>query len=238
MKKWCMSAILVIACLLFAPCASAFSADNGTYVLWQDERIQTSKTYAAVKMIDYFGGSSLSTFKNASDLFLDKDGNLLVADTGNNRIVKLTKEGMLLGTYSCSESPLNAPQGIYEDENGDMYIADTNNSRIVVLDENGKYIREYGKPKSDLLGDMYQFSPTRLAIGSTGYIYFIVGKDFMAIDKNGDFKGYIGAIKLGFTLRNFLVSNFTTSEQKDKIVKETPASYNNFTIDPSGKILD
>lgn len=68
-----------------------------------------------------------------------------------------------------------------------MPIAAT--GRIVEMDQKGTLIKEYFKPESELLESVEEFIPTKVAIGPTGYIYTLVGKDFMSIDKNNQFKG-------------------------------------------------
>ncbi len=63
----------------------------------------------------------------------DRFGNVYVADTGNNRIVKYSAGGRFKtawGSYGPREGQFRSPQGIAVDGVGNVYIADTENQRI------------------------------------------------------------------------------------------------------------
>jgi sugar lactone lactonase YvrE len=61
---------------------------------------------------------------------MDGNGNIYIADSGNNRVVKETLSG---GTYLQSKvwSGLNEPIGVAVDGGGSVYIADTFNNRVL-----------------------------------------------------------------------------------------------------------
>jgi molecular chaperone DnaK len=80
---------------------------------------------------------------------VDKDGNLYIADTKNNRIRKVVKTGTITtiaGTGSAgfggdggpaSAAALNDPQGIAVGPGGEVYIADTGNGRVREIKPDG-----------------------------------------------------------------------------------------------------
>ena len=79
---------------------------------------------------------------------VDAAGNLYIADTGNNRVRKITKgvittvAGDGLSGFGGDNGPatsayLNSPEGVAVDSAGNLYIADTGNSRIRVLTPSG-----------------------------------------------------------------------------------------------------
>jgi DNA-binding beta-propeller fold protein YncE len=84
------------------------------------------------------------------DLLFDAQGNLLIADTGNHRIRKLDRRGIittiagdgkaLQSNYNgkVPETSLNNPQSIALDQAGNLLIADTFNHVIRKLDRSGK----------------------------------------------------------------------------------------------------
>jgi sugar lactone lactonase YvrE len=86
---------------------------------------------------------------NPSGLAIDSNGNLLVADTGHNRILKVDTNGVMTrvagtGTLGFSgdgglatNANLNQPQGVAVDGAGNLYIADRYNHRIRKVDVNG-----------------------------------------------------------------------------------------------------
>src|SRR5439155_640231 len=66
---------------------------------------------------------------------LDNDGDILVADTGNNKIRKVTPGGLVTtvagtGASGSADGPagsatFNAPRGVTTDAQGNVYVADT-----------------------------------------------------------------------------------------------------------------
>ena len=65
------------------------------------------------------------------------DGSVLVADTGNKRIVKLSgADGDVVtsyGTAGSGQGQFNEPVGLALGPNGDIYVADTWNGRVQLL---------------------------------------------------------------------------------------------------------
>jgi DNA-binding beta-propeller fold protein YncE len=79
-------------------------------------------------------GTGPGEFRSPSGVALDKDGNVFVADTGNNRIQKFTKDGKYItqigNGVGSADGQLNAPQGVAVDKDGYVYVVDTGNNRI------------------------------------------------------------------------------------------------------------
>lgn len=92
-------------------------------------------------------GAAVS-FNTPSALALGPDGDLFVADTGNNRIRKITPEGQVStvagdGTAGYVDGPaataqFNGPIGLAVSEGGDIYVADTYNDVIRMITTEGQ----------------------------------------------------------------------------------------------------
>ena len=93
------------------------------------------------------GGAS-AFFNTPSGLAIDSNGNIYVADTGNNRIRKVTPAGSVTtvagdGTPGYHDGPakqarFNGPIGVAVDERGDVFVADTYNDRIRMIASDGQ----------------------------------------------------------------------------------------------------
>lgn len=181
-----------------------------------------------------FDGKTLST---PQDLFVSTAGDLYIADTGNNRILRLSAAGELVQVYTNdTQKPFNGPKGVFVDEDGYVYVADTNNKRLVKMTEDGSFVKEIVRPDSDLISDDISFEPTKLVVCNNGLIYVIVGKEFMSITQDNEFLGYFGAEDLPFSLSNMLINMFASDIQKQKLTKKQPSAYNNFTLGSDGLV--
>jgi len=109
-------------------------------------------TYAGLG-VAWYGGD----FEEALDAFIkfpfgihvDKNGDLLIADRGNNRIRKVNQFGFIAtvagdGLFASRgdhgpalQANLAYPTGVTTDNKGNIYIADRNNSRVRKVDTNG-----------------------------------------------------------------------------------------------------
>src|SRR2546423_5854517 len=80
---------------------------------------------------------------NPSGVATDSFGNVVVADTGHDRVVRLTPGGRFLGELG-GPAVLSQPEGVAVDAFGDIYVADTGHNRIVEFDPNGTVLRAWG----------------------------------------------------------------------------------------------
>jgi sugar lactone lactonase YvrE len=96
---------------------------------------------------------------NPRDLVVTEQGDLLVADSGNHRIVKLDATGQVLATWGQFGAPdlagpqpaFNEPWGLALAPDGSIYVADTWNHRVVHLSADGEpldSIGEYGEAQT------------------------------------------------------------------------------------------
>jgi len=91
----------------------------------------------SVSRLDNNGSfNGVGALKAAHHLVVDSSGNLYIADTGNNRIVKVIPSGTA-SVVSTGSYSLNAPQGVAIDALGNIFIADTGNNRILEVTSSG-----------------------------------------------------------------------------------------------------
>ncbi|HOJ10297.1 MAG TPA: NHL repeat-containing protein [Clostridiales bacterium] len=228
---------LLLLIVIFTLCFSqSAKAERQQYIWENDWRIPIPTSYRNVKVITYLGEKS-GFLNGAEDLFIDKNDCMYVADTLNNRVLKLTLEGETLEVFTGpSEKPLKNPKGIYVDDDGHMFIADTGNLRIIHLSRKGEFIEEFIKPESNLLSEDFTFDPSKVYINSTGYIFIIKSQAFFSMGANNEFQGYIGSTKVGFDFQRILINMFASDFQKSQVIKKLPDSYSNFVIDDYGMI--
>ncbi|MBR3741079.1 MAG: hypothetical protein IKN04_11605 [Clostridia bacterium] len=205
----------------------AFVVDTDT--TGGDSFIPIPACYEVYKTIKNLGESGF--MNHPEDLFVAPDDTLYVADGENNRVLQLDREGRVLRTITqaCGKN-LNKPRGVYVHTDGSVWVADTGNLRIATLNADLSDRREYVKPDSSLLGANFTFDVQKIFVANTGYIYALKGANLIALDEANNFRGYLGADKVGFSLSRFLVRLFGSKSQIERTVKQEPASYSNFFI--------
>lgn len=90
------------------------------------------------------GPDSLLSLYGPRAIALDADGNLLVTDTGNNRVIKFSPDGRPLASFgSLGSGPgqLQEPVGIAVAPDGSIYVADAWNGRVNVFDADLHFLR-------------------------------------------------------------------------------------------------
>lgn len=220
--------------------ASVFGAAGDSYTLDEKgRRVPSPAGYVVDKIID---GVDLESgpFNNPAELFVDSSGSLFVADTDNDRIVKLTAEGKTaLVIAEGGGTPLSRPQGAFVDRGGNIFVADTGNGRVVKFGPRGEFVAEFGKPSSPFLKDVF-YEPSKLVVDGRGQIFAVNGSgDFrgmVTMDSKGDFRGFFAPNRVGFDWRRIVIRLFATREQWESIAKAIPPGNSAPRIDESGYV--
>ena len=117
-------------------------------------------------------GSGHGQFDRPLAVTVDGEGNILVADTHNNRIQKFTAEGQFLtavGKYGSGPLQFNYPTDIaFNTINNKVYVADSSNKRIQVLNSDLTLSSIFGKEGN---GKGQFIHPCGIACDSTGKVY-------------------------------------------------------------------
>ncbi len=113
--------------------------------------------------------------KGLDGICVGPDGNIWVADTGNNRVQKFTPTGtflMSLGRTDCSSGSdpgeFYGPADVAVDQFGVVYVADTYNNRVQRFSAQGTYWGEWGSLAGTPRG---AFEPRDLATDVFGNLY-------------------------------------------------------------------
>ncbi len=113
--------------------------------------------------------SNLLQMYGPRDIAVDKQGNLWVTDTGNERVLEFSPNGEPLASYGGTGGEIGQflePVGITIDKDGNFYVADTWNRRIQKFDAN--------------------FEPVQQIDIDAWDSQSVVNKPYIAVDVNGN----------------------------------------------------
>ena len=224
--------------------ASASSAYQ-TYTYSIDgEALYSPDAYTALQPVDYLAMGLDVNLSSPHDLVTDSDQKVYIADTGNNRIVVLSRyfEYEFSITTFVNENgnndALKAPQGVFvTDEN--IWVCDTGKSRIVKFDKAGNFISIIGEPESQLFESDSLYTPTAMAVDQYGRIYVVsptTHEGIIVLGASGEFIGFIGAQAVTISAWEILWRRLQTDEQKKLKQSFISTEYNNITLSSDGFI--
>ena len=183
-----------------------------------------------------------------SDLEVDENNNVYIADKDNNRIIVLDpyyKIKFIIHTFKNASGNIdsfNAPQGVFitQDKNvngvkekAKIYVCDTGNQRILTFDTKGNFLSEIGKPQSDLLSFTGVYRPIAVAVDRYDRLYVVSEGETQGIivmTETGEFTGYIGGQQAKMSAWEQIWRRFKTEEQQEKTATKLAAPYNNIAL--------
>jgi len=114
-------------------------------------------------------GTDSGYFQAPKDIAADKDGNIYVVDSHNNRIQKFNNTGAFVlkwGKEGNGPGDFKEPCGIDIGPDGNIYVADTWNGRVEVFTPTGSFVQVIGD-KQGLWG------PRDVAVDRDGNVYIL-----------------------------------------------------------------
>ncbi|HTA81385.1 MAG TPA: T9SS type A sorting domain-containing protein, partial [Bacteroidia bacterium] len=135
------------------------------------------------------GQASLAELYYPTGLAIDDSGNIYIADEDNNRIRKVTTDGVIntiagngIGGYSGDGAPatlasLNFPGAVTIDNKMNVYIADSYNNRIRMINSSGIISTIAGNGTKGYSGDdglataAQLYNPVGISLDTSGNIY-------------------------------------------------------------------
>jgi NHL repeat len=176
------------------PFGLAVGADGSVYLAdaGESNRIRkiapTGEVSTVAGAVEGFsdGAGAAASFNTPSALAEDAEGNLYVADTGNNRIRRVAPDGRVTtlagdGAAGFRDGPaaqakFDAPVGVAVDREGNVYVADTYNDRVRVVTKEGevKTIAGTGSPgyaDGGALTSALFDTPCAVAVSEAGEVY-------------------------------------------------------------------
>lgn len=234
-----LAVTVVLNAVSFSVCAESYLYDL------KDKSVAVPDAYSVQRIYtgEDFGAGSLHL---PEDMFVDKNNNVYIADTGNDRILVLDQDFRLQREIKevvtdGESSLLRTPKGVFVTE-GLVYIADTGNSRIIAVDENNKVVRLLTNEGLFAVNKNIAFSPEKVAVDRDGGVFVVdraIYQGIVQYSSDGQFVGFFAPNEVAVTAETVLLNlwkNLLGDEQVNDMEKNLPAPYSNVYIGADGFI--
>ena len=91
-------------------------------------------------------GEANGQLSAVESIVVDSNNNIYVADFGNDRIQKFTKDGQFITKWGTSGSEVGqfmGPAGLAVDSEDNIYVTDRDNDRVQIFTSNGNVHHNY-----------------------------------------------------------------------------------------------
>ena len=219
----------------------SYNYDYREYIHYTPAPYIPSRTVSGLDFT--YNGEALGAFKTPQDMCQAPNGDIYIADTGNNRIVVLDsamkKVLKVVTTFNNNgaEDKFNSPYGVCVSEKGWLYVADMKNKRVVVLDETENVMQIIENPQSESLEDGFVFSPMKVTVDYADRVYVIAQNMFegiMVFESNGEFTNFFGTINVEISAWDKFWKRLATKEERANQQLFIPTEFTGIDIDPEG----
>ncbi|MCD1259429.1 S-layer homology domain-containing protein [Paenibacillus athensensis] len=187
---------------------------NGNIYIADTENHRVRKVDSSTGNISTIAGTGVSGYNgdgitattaqlySPTEVILDGDGNVYIADTNNNRVRKIGSDGKIstvagtgVGGYDgdggqATTKQLNGPSGLALDSSGNLYIADTYNHRVRMVNASGTISTVAGTGSNGFSGDGNAATAAKLdnpykVVLGVGGVFYIVDSGNQCLRKVG-----------------------------------------------------
>ncbi|MBR2721295.1 MAG: YIP1 family protein [Clostridia bacterium] len=241
------SVLLVLLSLVMI--ASAMTVGAGASSAYQTytydingKALYSPDAYSADLVLDSAALGLTTPLNTPNDLFTDAEGNVYIADSGNNRIVCLDRYYQYRFSISQFDNEqgnpdsLAAPEGVFVNEEY-IWVCDTEKNRIVRFTREGEFDCILPEPESQLFDEDDIYKPIAMAVDQHDRIYVVSSTTHQGIimmDSNGAFIGFIGAQAVTLSAWDILWRRFATEEQEKYQAENLASEFNNICLSTDG----
>jgi sugar lactone lactonase YvrE len=164
---------------------------------------------------------------------VDGSGNLYIADSGHNRVVKETLSGGGYTESIVANDSLLSPDGVTVDGSGNVYIADSGNNRVLKETPSGSSYAE------SVVVDTSLNFPAGLAVDGSGDVYIADVGNNRVLEEAPSTGGYTQSVVVSLDANDLLASgvavdgsgdvylafvNYALYPPEFSVVRETPSA--------------
>ena len=256
MKKFTsiLCLLFVFVMLLSIPIAAARTYQTYTYSI-DGKALYSPDAYTAQKTIDAAAMGLDLTMNNASDIAVDAEGNVYIADSGRNRIICLDRYYRLrfeITEFMNAQNIMDGfskPQGLFVTEDryegdklkypGRIFVCDTQASRIVTFTLDGEFVSIIEAPESELFEEDALYWPVAIAVDAYDRLFVVsseTNEGVIVMTDKGEFTGFIGAQQTVTSVWDQIWRRFQSKEQREQTKAVISYPYNNVDINENGFI--
>ena len=252
LSKRCIRVVILIMTLIsvFCNCSAALASELPydtynynffEYIVYTPAAYVPSGSISGTQLT--YEGIPLGVFSNPQDICKTPAGEVVIADTGNNRIIFLNKDmtkviKVIKDFDNNGETDtFSSPYGVCVSKKNELYVADTYNNRVVVLDSDNNLIKIIRDPKSEVLEEGYVFTPLKVTVDYADRVYCIAQNMFegiMVFEDDGKFVGFIGTIEVQISLWDKFWKRIATKEERSNQRLFIPTEFTGIDIDDDG----
>jgi RHS repeat-associated protein len=121
-------------------------------------------------------GSGNGQLSSPGGMAFDKQGNIWVTDTENNRVEEFSSGGTFVrqfGTAGTGNGQFKKPTGITIDGEGNVWVVDTGNNRIEEFSNTGGYLWRFGVAGEGKVYGAYFNAPTGIAYSPVNSLLYV-----------------------------------------------------------------